>query len=247
MKVTTLMLSCGRGDLLVQSFSSFLQTYNGSNHYIIVDDSGNKQQQHFIKQWYPTFDKHFTHVGQAGALDLLIEKALHEDSDYYILLEDDWKFTKPGWFEDSIRVLEQYPEVMLIGCSLTDTMRPYMGELQQLPIKVNASGGDVTVNYSIPIHWHNPWRLDEKHGYWHGWCSSPRVMRRSDVELLPKFSNYTAEEIFDQQWWKYQYEHGRRSIWLGTTYCEHIGWGRSQFIQGDMLDPNIRTWLKVHV
>jgi hypothetical protein len=97
----------------------------------------------------------------------------------------------------------------------------------------------------IKIVPHEPWRLSQNHAYWNGWIGSPKLMRRQDISDLPRFQNYIAEEKFDQQAWKpLFYDKGRKSIWLDKQYCVHIGGGRSLFPTGDMLNPEIRTWLK---
>ena len=213
MKIASLVLSCGRWDLLSKSLNSFKEAMPHPTDLIIFDDN-------------------FSKLGQARALDKLISLGLSTDADFFMLLEDDWVFERdPNWFYFSQRILEMCPEVMLIGLSLSDGLRPYMpqGELCK-----------------IPIRWHYPWRLDEHHGYWNGWISSPRLMRRSDLEALPKFSNFIAEEKYDQLVWKPLYDQGKRSIWLDHQYVQHIGGGRSLFPTGDMLSPETRTWLRSH-
>jgi hypothetical protein len=207
------MLSCGRWDLLSQSLDSFVRAMPQPTKIIIYDDITSK-------------------LGQAKALDQLLELGMKTDADWFVILEDDWIFEQDiRWFKDSYKILQEHPEVMLIGLSLTEGLRPHMepGELSGIKIK-----------------WHNPWRLDEQHGYWYGWISSPRLMRRADWEGLPKFQDYIAEENFDQDVWRPRYNNGRRSIWLDHQYVRHIGYGRSLFPFGDKLTPTARTWQKSH-
>ena len=214
MKITTLMLSCGRFDLLKRALESYKAAMPESTDLIIVDDS-------MIKQ------------GQAKSLDLLVELGMKTEAEYFMLLEDDWEFiSDKNWFWDSLTVLKEHPEVMIVGISIPDYLRPFMGPKDWMG--------------HIPILRHDPWRISSNHGYWNGWVSSPRLMRRADLQALPKFSGYISEEVYDQQVWLPLYKVGRRSIWLFTTYTKHIGWGRSLFPEGDKLPPEQRTWLKAH-
>lgn len=212
MKIATLVLSCGRWDLLSKSLESYCRSMPVPTNIIIFDDSLSK-------------------LGQAVALDKLVDLGWQTDADFFMMLEDDWVFEpNSDWYWLSMQLL-QCPEVMLIGLSLTEQLRPYMPE------------GELN---GVKIRWHNPWRLSESHGYWNGWISSPHLMRRDDFMNLPKFSNYIAEEKFDQEAWRPLYDLGRRSVWLDHQYVHHIGGGRSLFPTGDKLSPEVRTWLRSH-
>ena len=208
------MLSCGRWDLLAQSLESYSKAMPESTRMIICDDSMEK-------------------LGQAAALDELVRQGLATDSDYFVMLEDDWVFDgDKSWFHGSKAILDKHPEIMIVGLSLSEQIRNYMGPIYYLQ--------------NVPIRKHEPWRLSENHGYWNGWISSPRLMRRKDLEILPKFSGFAAEETFDQVVWRPLYDSGRRSIWLNKQYVSHIGGGRSLFPTGDRLPVETRTWLKSH-
>lgn len=177
------------------------------------------------------YDDRISRLGQAKALDRLISLGLTTEAKWFILLEDDWIFDGlKDWFYNSIKILTKHPEVMIIGLSITEELRKYMKPVAEL------SG--------IKIIPHDPWRLSPAHGWWHGWISSPRVMRRKDIENLPKFSNYVAEEKYDQLVWEPLQRQGRKSIWLNHAYVSHIGYGRSLFPSGDKLQPEARTWQK---
>jgi len=218
MNIVTLCLSCGRFDLLQRALESYRQCMPVENELIVYDDS-------------------MRNLGQAKALDHLIELGLATNADFFMMLEDDWIFQYGvGWYYDSIWILQNHPEIMIIGLSLTSEIRSHMLPGTEL---------SVTRNDFIKIVPHEPWQLSERHAYWNGWIGSPKLMRRQDVYDLPKFSNYIAEERFDQQAWKPMfYDKGRKSIWLDKQYCVHIGDNRSLFPTGDMLNPEMRTWLK---
>jgi hypothetical protein len=177
-------------------------------------------------------DDKLSRFGQAKALDEMIRLGLTTHANWVMLLEDDWVFDgNKDWYYDSVKIFNEHPEVVLIGLSLTDDIRKYMKP--------------TTTMSGVKIVPHDPWRLSPAHGWWNGWISSPRLMRKSDILLLSKFSNFVAEERFDQGCWKNLHDnYGKKSIWLDHTYVNHIGYGRSLFPSGDKLLPEDRTWLK---
>jgi len=239
-QITTLVLSNGRFDLLTDTIASYQYCLKyESTNYFLFDDSADKYQQDSIKNFYgrrSNFNLYLNDEqwGQARATDFIVSKVLENCSSEFIFwLEDDWLFSDDReWINQCKEILRTDPKVVLIGMSLEPRMKPYF------PSYIGIAG--------VPIRYHNPWRIDENHGYWNGWLGSPHLMRYEDVEALPKLTDFIAEEVLDQQYWKKQYEAGKRSIWLNRQICSHIGGGRSGFPTGDMLPPTVRTWLKPH-
>jgi len=240
-QITTLVLSNGRFDLLVDTLASYQHCLKyESTNFFVFDDSADKIQQYSIEKFYGTRSNFNLYLneerwGQARATDFIVSKVLENCSSEFIFwLEDDWLFSDDReWPNQCKEILRTDPKVVLIAMSLEPRMNHYFPFLTQIE--------------GTRIRYHNPWRIDENHGYWNGWIGSPHLMRYEDVEALPKFTDFIAEEQLDQQYWRKQYDNGKRSIWLSRQICSHIGGGRSGFPTGDMLSPTARTWLKAYI
>jgi|GEM_PF-4356103 len=234
-EITTFILSCGRMDLLSRCITSYCGTLKEATPFILFDDSANRDTQAYLLKNYKSFDLYLNTEkwGQARALDYLIEKGLNTTkSEFIVLLEDDWVFIDKDWLSDCKKILRGNPEVMLIGLSIMPDHIRY------------GAATNLRELSGVKVYDHPKWRISPNHGYWNGWTSACRLMRRSDVEKLPNFSNYVCEEKVDQEYWRPLSESGRKSIWLARPAIQHIGYGRSLFPTGDRLSPEQRTWLK---
>ncbi|MDG6894998.1 glycosyltransferase family 2 protein [Volucribacter amazonae] len=117
-KVTLVITSAGRFDLLAQTLQSFFHY----NHYplakiIIIEDSGGgeKALRELLRQYtqYPIqLIINPQRLGQMRSID----RAYAEVTTPYIFhCEDDWLFSQSGFIKRSLAVLEQDPKVLLVG------------------------------------------------------------------------------------------------------------------------------------
>lgn len=108
--VTFVLTSCGRFDLLTETLSSFF-LYNAYaiNDFIIIDDSGNATAQD-IKNCVPEeFREKISIIinkknkGQNTSVDIAYRDI---KTKYVFHCEDDWLFYRPGFIEESKKILE---------------------------------------------------------------------------------------------------------------------------------------------
>jgi hypothetical protein len=193
---------------------------------LIYDDSADEKQHRQIFELYgKRFDLYFgdKRMGQAFALDFIYDQV---KTPWIFHCEDDWEFVLPWYIQDSIRVLTADPNILICGLAIRQ-------DYFKLGAAVNLHEvGGVKV-------WDQPkWRIDENHGWWYGWVGSPNLKRTADMCKLPKFSSVMSEEEWDREVFG---KSGKKSVWLNRCCVRHIGYGRSLFVEGDML---IRDWRK---
>ena len=123
-KVTVVLTSCNRVELLDKTIESFHKhnTYP-IEEFIIIEDSTDIKAIKHIKNNYSDYTLIFNeeNLGTFKSID----KAYSQVNTPYIFhLEDDWKFVREGFIEDSMKILEHNnPKVINVWIrALTDTM-----------------------------------------------------------------------------------------------------------------------------
>jgi len=224
--VTATITSCGRFDLLKRTIESFIRTAGTGVNIKVYDDSAVKEQQEKIINTYgKTFDLYLgeERKGQAFALDFLYSKV---ETPWLFHMEDDWEFIKEGYLQESVKVLNADSSIMIVGLAILD-LYFQVGAA----VNLHEIGG-------VKVYDHPRWRIDERHGYWHGWIGSPNLKRKTDIDRLPKFSSVLNEEVWDRDVFG---KSGAKSVWLEKCYVRHIGDGRTTFYNGSV-DMVVRNW-----
>lgn len=108
--------SCGRQDLLAETLRSFEeQSPNILDELIIVEDG--PADNNFVKDIIPSAGKITllnSPVTRRGQL-INIEWAYKQVKTPYIFhCEDDWRFTKPNFIQDSRTILEEFPDCLMV-------------------------------------------------------------------------------------------------------------------------------------
>jgi len=114
--VTMVITSCGRQDLLAQTLESFEeQSPDTLDELIIVEDG--PADNNFVRDIIPSAKKITllnSPVQRRGQL-LNIEWAYSKITTPYIFhCEDDWKFTKPNFIQDSKTILQEFPDCLMV-------------------------------------------------------------------------------------------------------------------------------------
>jgi len=126
--VTVVVTSCGRPDLLERTIESFLQynTYPIAL-WIISEDSGIPGINTKLMEKYPDFKWIDTSQrrGQIRSIDCAYE---YVQTKYVFHLEEDWETYKDGAIEESIKILEETPNVSAVMCRKHDPRVYHMSE-----------------------------------------------------------------------------------------------------------------------
>ena len=120
-KVTLVITSCGRFDLLKRTLDSFFEknTYPIEKIIITEDSTEGKKLENLISQYENQENKPNFHLiinevreGQLKSID----KAYKEvDTEYIFHCEDDWEFLKGNFIEKSMKLLKENPKLLTVG------------------------------------------------------------------------------------------------------------------------------------
>jgi GT2 family glycosyltransferase len=217
--ISVVITSCGRFDLLERTIFSFLKynTYKNINQIIVIDDSGFVSPEESIKNIFskcllacePQIIINTFNIGQVASIDKAYENVINE---YIFHLEDDWEFYDYGFIEESLQILENYKEIMIVWLrNHNDTNRHPLENLN---------------NYEFKLPKLNC-------GNWHGFTWNPGLRRLSDYNLIkPFYKNANSEEKASIFYMK----NGFRSAISKKEngYVKHIGYnGRSTAFMKD--------------
>jgi len=115
-KVTFVLTSCGRLDLLEQTLNSFFRYNNYPiEKYIIVEDSTDPMVFEACKNLNSKFGNKLEFIfneeklGQTKSIDLAYS---YVDTPYVFHCEDDWQFFSRGFIQKSLSVLRSRPDIL---------------------------------------------------------------------------------------------------------------------------------------
>lgn len=223
-RVTVVVTSCGRQDLLVRTLDSLIEhnTYPQCEFVIIEDGDGAANREIARRYQGPMFRWIETggRIGQVAAIDMAYAAV---ESEYIFHCEDDWEFLASGFIEKSLTVLERNRSILQIWLrALDDTndhplLRPVL------------YADDVPYRLLEPEHTSADW------GSWHGFSWNPGLRRRRDYELIRPFA--ALDHARTGKSYEVEREAGifyqRRGLFAailadndGKGYVRHLGWGR---------------------
>ena len=214
--VTVVLTSCGRFDLLEKTLDSFFEhnTYP-IRDFILIEDSGKKAVAEAIPSEHRDSIHLIINKPQLGQI-MSIDKAYKLiETEYIFHCEDDWLFYRPGFIEDSKKVLEAEPKVLMVW------LRSYHHDLFKkhtlLPGKRKLAG---RVAY-YPIQ-------SVGHGN-HCFSFNPALRRRSEcpeggyASLLEKgLTPIGVEDVATKKYIAWEYF----SVFLENDAVKHTGFGR---------------------
>lgn len=176
MEYTLLINSCGRPNLLKQTWESFSATRDVAPRAIVVVDDGDMERPDWFPRHNVTWLTNGVRRGQIYAADRMWE---HCKTELAFWLEEDWCFHGPGYIEESARILEQYPDVLQVW-------------LRGIP-----TPADIRDRYTIyrtephPVH---PLTIAQYH--WEGWRGgfsfNPGLRRLSDWKRIGSYGRHVG-------------------------------------------------------
>ena len=104
--ISFVLTSCGRFDLLEQTLDSFFHFNTAPiRQFIVVEDSGETGVEALLRKYPASFEVIVNHEtrGQIASIDAAYRRV---SEPLIFHCEDDWLFLRPGFIEDSIKVIE---------------------------------------------------------------------------------------------------------------------------------------------
>ncbi len=178
--ITFVLTSCGRFDLLHETLASFL-AFNTAPiaRFVVVEDSGDAAVGDVLARFDVDFDLLLNSppCGQMRSIDRGYARV---ETPYIFHCEDDWRFFRRGFVEDSLRVLERSARASVVVCRRTG-QNPIHDALVAATA-VECVGG-VAIRFP-PV---------DADATWGGYSMNPGLRRLSDCRRLGSFQRWGSE------------------------------------------------------
>ena len=180
-RVTAVLTSCGRQDLLERTLDSFLAFNSFPLEQIIVVEDGPvgtnaalmRKFKHHPIVWLGTNWR----VGQIDAIDCAYALV---DTEFIFHLEDDWEFYSSGFIEKSIPVLDARPECFEVLIRAIDDINghPLLPDIESV---AGIAYRRLTLGYL---------------GSWHGFSFNPGLRRTADYRRIGSYGEHVGHGRF---------------------------------------------------
>ena len=204
--ITFVITSCGRSDLLETCLASFL-AYNTAaiSKYLLIEDSGDHRVHEVVGKFAVPMEVIVNDppLGQIAAIDRVYQRIA---TPYIFHCEDDWRFFRSGFIEESLVLLKHDPAMTAVICRRRGQNPRFDIVFENSPLQ-SFEG----ILYKKPSSW-----LD---AHWHGYSFNPGLRRLSDYRLLGSFARW-GDEIDASLFFKLR---GRTHAALVIPACETSG------------------------
>ena len=206
--ITFVVTSAGRFDLLETTLDSFFECNSAAiARYILVEDRGGAAVLDVLKKYPAKFDVMINEppIGAIAGVDRAYQAVA---TPYIFHCEDDWRFFRSGFVEESMALLEGFPNISTV----------LSRRRGQSPMSDLIYQGELTTYRGIAFRFAP--RL--AHPHWLGYSFNPGLRRLSDYRKIGSFSRWGVEvdaSIFFKR---------RRMTMavLEEPACETTGWKR---------------------
>jgi hypothetical protein len=200
-RVTTVLTSCGRFDLLEETVASFLEHFN-TDRLVIAEDSERPDEAAAFEARFPAAEVRVNtpKLGQLRSIDALYATL---ETPYVLHLEDDWRFSQAIDLDRVIAFLDAHPDVSVV-CIANRIFDP---RFEKGARRRHHEGLDYLV-----------WDLDA-HPKWFSYSFNPSVARLSLWREIGPFAGFVTEEnlsLFCKQ-------RGMRIAMVTPGIADHIG------------------------
>ena len=114
-KMTFVLTSCGRIDLLDKTLSSFFKfnRFKMDNHYLVEDSVDDDVYKHVKKKWGSKLEL-LLNKKKKGQITSIVETYNKINTPYIFHCEDDWIYTRKNFVEDSLEILETDKKIIQV-------------------------------------------------------------------------------------------------------------------------------------
>lgn len=179
-KVTFVLTSCGRPDLLDKTLESFFHynTFKFDKLYLVEDSINNEVYQRIKGTWGNKIDLIFN-KHKKGQIKSIIDTYKLIKTPYVFHCEDDWIYTRPSFVEECLKVLE------------------YDEKIIQMWLESEASASRIDIFYYDKLQKYKKIGFKRVHcidGWEWGYFSfRPGVKRMKDYNLINGYNGYLNE------------------------------------------------------
>jgi GT2 family glycosyltransferase len=181
-KVSLVITTCGRTDLLEKTVESFFKfnTYP-IQKVIITEDSGILQNFSKVKNLIPCdleIIENDVNIGQIASIDKAYSKV---ETDYIFHCEEDWEFYSPGFIEKSFEILDNNPKIFTVWLRDHNDTKKHRIEKDT---KFSLPSNDY---YYLMNQYHKK--------VWCGFTFNPGLRRTSDCMIFHPYNNLEVKEL----------------------------------------------------
>lgn len=200
-KLTTVLTSCGRFDLLAETVNSFLQHFD-TDQLVIAEDAGKPEAAAAFARAFPAVDMrvNLPKLGQLRSIDKLYATL---QAPYVLHLEDDWAFTRSVDLDSVIAFLEARPDISVVCVA----HRLFDAKYAKGAHRISHGGIDYLV-----------WDL-EAHPKWFSYSFNPSVARLDLWRQVGPFASFVTEEALSL----FLKQRGMRIAMVVPGIADHIG------------------------
>lgn len=200
-KLTTVLTSCGRFDLLEETVATFLEHFD-TDQIIVAEDSGKDVEAGAFAGKISAVDMraNVPKLGQLRSIDALYATL---QTPYVLHLEDDWDFTASIDLDSVIGLLEARPDISVVCIA----HRIYDGRYAKSAHALRHDGIDYLV-----------WDLDA-HPKWFSYSFNPSIARLDLWRECGPFARFVTEENLSQ----FCKARGMRIAMVTPGIADHIG------------------------
>jgi len=213
-RMTFVLTSCGRPDLLKQTLDSFFQHNNYPiEKYIIIEDSTDERMQQWVLDNYGSVFEVIINRPKLGQIRSVDKAYSRVQTPYIFHCEDDWRFFRGNFIGESLSVLRKDPRTLQVWLrDLWDT-NGHPPERTILRTEDGVLHRRVTLNYQG----------------WHGFSFNPGLRRKSDYDLVGSYEaighQYPGIDHEMAIGQKYR-DLGYYATILEEAAVEHTGWDK---------------------
>ncbi|WP_135080729.1 glycosyltransferase [Terasakiella sp. SH-1] len=183
-EVTFVLTSCGRVDLLQQTITSF-EKYNTYpiKRAIITEDSCDDNVYQQVEELFGDRFEIWANKEKKGQIKSIVDAYATIDTPYIFHCEDDWEFTRSGFIEESLKILETEPKILqpFLESIADANIATESVELFKEEKKIDINGASY-LTFSIAEGWE-----------WGFFSFKPGLRRKSDYDLIKGYARFTNE------------------------------------------------------
>ncbi len=114
-KVSFVLTSCGRTDLLDPTLESFFKfnSYKLEKLYLIEDSINQDVYDHIKKKWEKKLELIFNEK-KKGQIQSIVDTYSKINTPYIFHCEDDWVYTRKNFIEDSLKILKTDEKIIQV-------------------------------------------------------------------------------------------------------------------------------------
>ena len=184
-RVTVVITSCNRQDLLARAMSSFFEFNTYPHVQVVVIEDGNASRNrrlivHFTDHpvsWLSTGRR----VGQIRAIDHAYSRI---STPFIFHMEDDWQFHAGGFIEKSLQILRTLPDCLQVQIRALDDLNGH-----PLYEDVEFAG---SVPFRRLVTDHQVGEGDQRY-LWHGFSFNPGLRRLADYRRIGSYGAHAAD------------------------------------------------------